>query len=133
MPLLPSDRKAPPCFGCLNNQYDYDYQGVRLTKLLNDGLELVEVLLVLALVLDLLPDTFEDADGGSVVVDLPGRTEGSLDDVNGRDEIVSEAVVQSTLKLEQVGNGREESLVASVERLERFGLVSVGTTRVEAD
>lgn len=97
---------------------------VRLTKLLNDGLELSEVSLVLALVLDLLLDTLKDADGGGVVVDLAGCAEGSLDDVGRGDEVVGEAVVEAALELEEVTDLREEGLVALVELLVRLlGLV----------
>ena len=41
--------------------------------------------------------TLKDTDGGRVVVDPAGGLEGSGEDLNGGDEIVSEAVVQVTL------------------------------------
>ena len=50
------------------------------TKLFPNTLELIKVLLILLLVLNLLPDTLEDPDGGRVVVYATGSTEGSLDD-----------------------------------------------------
>lgn len=86
-----------------------------LTELLDDRLEVVKVGLVLSLVLDLGLDTLKDADGGSVVVDLARGTEGSLNDGGGGDEVVGEAVVQSTLELEEVANLLEEGGVLGVE------------------
>lgn len=41
--------------------------------------------------------TFEDADGGSKVVDPPGSLEGSGDDGRRGDEIVGEGVVEVAL------------------------------------
>jgi hypothetical protein len=49
-------------------------------ELLAQALELVEVLLVLALVLDLGLDALEDADGSGIVVDSSGGLEGGDDD-----------------------------------------------------
>lgn len=41
--------------------------------------------------------TFEDPDGGGKVVDATRSAQGSREDFNGGDEIVSEAVVQVAL------------------------------------
>jgi hypothetical protein len=103
-------------------------------ELLAQRLELSEVLLVLALVLDLGLDaclgnqsvsvpicgsgsggyfphggggrTLEDADGGGEVVDSPGGPEGGGQDGRGGDEIVGEGVVQVALwLLDGAGDG----------------------------
>lgn len=78
------------------------------------------------LVLDLLADTLEDADGGRVVVDTSGCAEGSLDDGWGGNEIVGEAVVESSLDLEKVFSVLEELDVAFVEGLECLLTVCAG-------
>jgi len=49
-------------------------------QLLPDTLELFQISLVLLLVLNLLPDTFEDPNRGRVVVNTASSAEGSLDD-----------------------------------------------------
>ena len=72
------------------------------TKLFPNTLELIKVLLILLLVLNLLPDTLEDPDGGRVVVYTTGSTEGSFDDGRGGDQIMGEAVVQAALNFEKV-------------------------------
>ena len=97
----------------------------RHTKLLPEGLQLVKVRLVLLLVLHLLLDALEDADGGSVVVHATGSTEGSLNNRGCGDKIMGEAVVETTLNLEEILGGFEEVDVSLVERLE--GLLSVCT------
>ena len=61
-----------------------------------------QVLVVLGLVLDLFLQALKDADGGGKVVDPAGGTEGGLDDLLGRDQVVRKAVVQAALELEQV-------------------------------
>jgi hypothetical protein len=95
-------------------------------ELLTQGLQLVQVLLVLALVLDLgldacvqcvlvscvgfrswgergyfpasgLDSTLEDPDGGGEVVDSPRGTQGGRDDGGRGDEVVGEGVVQVAL------------------------------------
>jgi hypothetical protein len=76
----------------------------RHAELLTEGLGLLEVLSVLALVLDLGLETLEDADSGSKVVDPPGSLESSDDDGGRGNEIVSEGVVEIALELENVLN-----------------------------
>lgn len=93
---------------------------LQLTKLLNNSVELSEVGLVLALVLDLLLDTLENADGGGVVVDLARGAEGSGNNLSGRNEVVREGVVETTLELEEVGDLAKELAVAGVELLVRL-------------
>lgn len=88
-----------------------------LTKLGKDGLELLDVLLVLALVLDLRLDTLEDADGSGIVVDLARGAERGLDDRGRGHEVVRKRVVQAALELKQVADLVEERLVARVELL----------------
>lgn len=58
--------------------------------------------MVLLLVFDLVLKTFEDTDSGSIVVNAAGSLESSLDNRGSRDQIVSEGVVQTTLKFEQI-------------------------------
>jgi hypothetical protein len=70
-------------------------------ELLAQGLELVQVLLVLAVVLDLGLNALEDADGGGKVVHSAGSLEGGSDDRGGGDEIVGKGVVQVALKFRQ--------------------------------
>lgn len=89
----------------------------RLTKLIDNGLQLLNVCVVLALVLDLLLDTLENANGGSKVVDLARSTKSSLNDLGGRHKVVCKSVVEATLQLEEVGHRSEEGAVASVELL----------------
>lgn len=86
-------------------------------ELLAQTLEVLEVLLVLLVGLDLGLDTcwervsfyerfmrsgrsrtFEDANSGREVVDAAGGLQGGGEDLNGRDEIVGEAVVQIPLE-----------------------------------
>lgn len=69
----------------------------RHAKLLAQGLELLEVLVVLPLVLNLGLDALEDADGGGEVVNPPGGLEGSSDDRGGGDKVVGEGVVEVAL------------------------------------
>jgi hypothetical protein len=88
--------------------------------------QLIEVSLVLPLVLDLLADTLEDANGGGIVVDLAGGAECGVDDLGGGDEVVGEAVVEASLELEEVRDRVEEGVVTLVEGLEGLGLVGVG-------
>lgn len=71
-------------------------------------------------VLDLLPDTLEDPNGGRVVVNATSSTERSLDDGRRRDQIVGEAVVEATLDFEQVLGLLEELYVALGEGFESF-------------
>lgn len=104
-----------------------------LTQLGNNRLQLVQISLVLSLVLDLLLDTLQDPDSGRVIVDLSGRPQGSLDDRGRGDEIVSETVVQASLELKDVLDVGKEGLVTLVEGFVGFGLVGVGTARVEPD
>lgn len=90
----------------------------RHTQLLPDALELIQISLVLLLVLDLLPDTLEDPNGGRVVVNTTSSAEGSLYDGRRRDQIVGEAVVETTLDFEQILSLLEELDVALGEGLE---------------
>lgn len=75
------------------------------------------------LVLHLLLDTLEDTDGGRVVVHAPGGADGSLNDGGCRNEIVGEAVVETTLNLEEILGRLEEVDVALREGLK--GLCAV--------
>jgi hypothetical protein len=61
-------------------------------------------LLVLVLVLDLGLDALEDTDGSREVVNTAGSLQGGAEDLNGGNEIVSEAVVQVALELEDILN-----------------------------
>lgn len=45
--------------------------------------------------------TLEDTDGSGEVIDTTGSLESGGEDLNGRDEIVGEAVVQVTLRLKE--------------------------------
>jgi len=90
----------------------------RHTQLLPDTLELIQISLVLLLVLDLLPDTLEDPNGGGVVVDTTSSAEGSLDDGRRGDQIVREAVVETALDFEQILSLLEELDVALGEGFE---------------
>ena len=58
------------------------------TELLLQGLQFVQVLLVLALVLDLGLNSLEDSHSGGVIVDPSRGLESSLDDGGGGDESV---------------------------------------------
>lgn len=71
-------------------------------ELLAERVEGLEVLLVLLLVLDLGLDALEDANSGGEVVDAAGSLQGSSEDLNGRDKVVGEAVVEVTLELENI-------------------------------
>lgn len=94
-----------------------------LTKLLPYRLELLEVRLVLLVVLNLLLDTLEDADGGCVVVHATGRAECGLDDGGRGYEIVGKTVVKPALHLKEVLGLLEESDVALGEGLESLLVV----------
>jgi hypothetical protein len=112
-------------------------------ELFPDALQLLEVLGVLALVLDLCVDacagvlvldpvcalvslrglracrekrTLEYPDGSREVVDAPGGSEGSDDNAGRGDKIVGESVVQVTLQLEDVLHVLELLLVSARER-----------------
>ncbi len=87
-------------------------------QFLPNTLKSLNVLLVLALVLDLLLDTLENPDGGRVVVDASASTKGALDHLGRRDEVVGEAVVETTLQFEQVLDASKEADVARVEGVE---------------
>ena len=91
-----------------------------------DAFEGVDVLLVLVFVLDLLLDALKDANGGRVVVDTTAGTERRLDHFGRRNKVVSKAVVQTALQLEQVLNRVEEADVARVEGFKRLLLVVCG-------
>lgn len=104
-----------------------------LTQLGNNRLELFQISLVLSLVLHLFLDALQDPDGRGVVVHLSRRLQRALDDSRGGDEIVGETVVQPSLELEDVLDVGEEGLVPLVKGFVGFGLVSVGTARVESD
>jgi hypothetical protein len=107
-------------------------------ELFPDALKLLEVLVVLALVLDLGVDacvvyvsvcsgmcvdrwrrrkrqkrTLEYPDGGGEVVDAAGGSEGSDDNAGRGDEIVGESVVEVTLQLEDVLDVLELLLVSA--------------------
>ena len=115
-------------------------------ELFPDALQLLEVLVVLALVLDLGVDacavvlvcapgcacgpghcdvaiggkrTLEYPDGGGKVVDAPGGSEGSDDDAGRGNEIVGESVVEVTLQLEDVLDVLELLLVSARARVSK--------------
>ena len=60
------------------------------------------------LILHLLLDTLKDTDGSRVIINASGSTQSSLDDFGSRYEVVSEAVIEATLELEEVLDGLEE-------------------------
>ena len=68
--------------------------------------------MILLLILDLLPDTLKYPNGGRVVVDTTSGAERSLNDGRRRDQIVGEAVVETTLDFKQVLSPLEEMHVA---------------------
>lgn len=76
---------------------------IELTKVLDDGLQFVQVRLVLPLVLDLLLDTLEDPHRRRVVVDLPSGLQGLRDDLRVGHEVVGKTVVEPPLEFKQVG------------------------------
>lgn len=80
----------------------------------------------MVLVLNLLLDTLENADGGRVVVDTTAGTESGLDYLGRRNKVVSEAVVKTTLELEKVLDGVEETNVTGVESVKGLLLVVGG-------
>ena len=80
----------------------------------------------MVLVFNLLLDTFENANGGRVVVDTTTGTKSRLDHFGRGDQVVSKAVVKSTLKLEKVLDSVKESDVSGVEGVERLFFVVGG-------
>lgn len=96
------------------------------TKLLAEGLELIQVLLVLLGVLDLLLDTVKHPDGGSVVVHATSSPDGGLNDRGRGDEVVGETIVETTLDLEEVLGRLEEVDVALREGLKCLRAVRAG-------
>lgn len=72
------------------------------TKLLADGSEFLEILLVLLSGLDLDLEGLKQSDGGGVVVDASGGLESLFEHGGGGDEIVGEDVVEETLDLEKI-------------------------------
>jgi hypothetical protein len=95
----------------------------RNAELFAQRLELIQILLVLALVLDLGLDALEDPNGGGEVVDSPRGPKGGGHDGGGGDEIVGEGVVQVALELENVLNTVKLLLVAGRKLLEGLLLV----------
>jgi hypothetical protein len=99
----------------------HEFSGSRwYTELFPDALEFIQISLILLLVLDLLPDTLKNPNGGRVVVDATGGTKGSLNNRRRRNQIVGEAVIQTTLDLEQILGLLEELDVALGEGFESF-------------
>lgn len=98
----------------------------KLTKLLPERFELIEVRLVLLLVLNLLLDTFENPDRGCVVVDAACSPDGSLDDSRCGHEIMRKAVVEAALNLKEILSRLEEVDVTLGEGLERLLSVCAG-------
>lgn len=96
---------------------------MKRTQLLPNRLQLIQIRLILRLVLHLLLNPLKDPHRRRVVVHPPSCAERGLADRGGRDEIMSEAVVQTALDLEQVLGIVEEIDVALGERLERLLLV----------
>lgn len=96
---------------------------MKRTQLLPNRLQLIQIRLILRLVLHLLLNPLEDPDRRRVVVHPPSCAERGLADRGGRDEIMSEAVVQTPLDLEQVLGIVEEIDIALGEGLERLLLV----------
>ena len=104
-----------------------DFSGARrYTELFFNTLEFIQVSLILLLVLDLLPDTLKNPNSGRVVVDATGSTKGSLNNRRGRNQIVGETVIQTTLNLEQILGLLEELDVALGEGFESFLMRSGG-------
>ena len=85
------------------------------SELVHDGLELLDVGVVLGSLLDLDRDSLDRSDGGREVVESSGGSDDGLDHLDGRDEVVSEAVVHSSLGrgMKQVGKGRMRSVTSS--------------------
>lgn len=67
------------------------------TELLHDRLQLLEVSLVLALLLNLDLDALDSSDGSGEVVASSGGSDHGLDHVDRGDEVVGEAVVHASL------------------------------------
>lgn len=84
-------------------------------ELLANGFGGCNVLLVLRLVLDLVLDTFVDANGGGEVVDASGSLEGGGDDLLVGHQVVGKAVVQASLELEEVVYAVKELGICSME------------------
>ena len=118
-----------PVYQCLHStgQVSRHFQALkRRTEFLPDTLELIQISLVLLLVFDLLLDTLEDPYGGRIVVNATGSTKSGLDDGRRRDQIVGEAVVQTTLDFEQILRLLEELNVALCEGFESLLVRSGG-------
>ena len=96
------------------------------TKLISKRLELVKVRLILLLVLHFLLDTVEDADSSRVVVHATGGADGGLYNSRCGDEIMGEAVVETTLDLEEILRSLEEVDVALRKGLEGLRGVCAG-------
>jgi len=126
--------RAPPVSRCLYPTGQilgfFFHVSKRRTKLLLDALELIQISLILLLVLDLFPDTLKYPNGGRIVVDATGSTEGRLHDGRRRNQIVGEAVVQTALDLEQILGLLEELNVALGEGFEGL-LVRSGGGRAD--
>ena len=105
----------------------------KLTQLGDGRLQLIQVRLVLSLVLDLFLDTLQNPHRRRVIIHLSGSLQSSLDHIGGRDQIVSETVVETSLEFKDVFDVGEEGLVSLVEGFVGFGFVSVGSARVESD
>ena len=104
----------------------------RHTKLFPDTLKLVQISLVLLLVLYLLPNTLKYPNGRRVVVDTTSGAEGRLDHGRRGDQVVGEAVVETTLDFEQILRLLEELNVTLGEGFESL-LVGGGGRRAGED
>jgi hypothetical protein len=84
-----------------------------LTELLKQRPKLLDVLLVLSGLLDLLSKTLHSSDGSREVVVSSGSVDGGLDDLDGRDQVVGEDVVQSSLHHQHVEKWWKKSATRS--------------------
>jgi hypothetical protein len=96
------------------------------TKLFANTLQLIQISLVLLLVFDFLLDTLEYPHGSSIIIDASGCTEGSLDNRRRGNEIMGEAVVESSLNLEKVLSGLEEADISFSKALKSLLTVCAG-------
>lgn len=92
----------------------------RDTKLLAYRLEFLDVLFVLALVLDFVLDALKNSHGRGEVVDSPCGPQSRDNDRGRGDEIVGKAVVKVSLKLENIIDLVELLLISSSELLKRL-------------
>ena len=99
----------------------------RHTELLTQGLEHVEVLLVLAVVIRLGLDALKDAHSERKVVHAASRLQSALDNLGRGHEVLRKRVVEATLRLKLVLDTLKELDIAVVELLVRLVVSRVRT------